>query len=158
MLTGYAPNLDVMWRVTGAVETMCVGKGDVRSRLLAAVGDHLLPLREEDFPVALGPKFRRSGKSHADLEGLLGATMRRIRRDTGAKMGEEVWSLYEELLVEGSRLAHGRRTDTAVTDISISGTCTGPGVPIGRTRGSFCEHVGITTDPKPRDPVEAWLG
>ncbi len=109
---------DVIWRVTAAVETMCVGKGDVRSRLSAAVGDHLLPLREEDFPVALRPKFRRIretatkydssdldekiplpyGKSHAEFEGRLEATMRRIRRNTGADIAEDIWSLYEELL------------------------------------------------------------
>ena len=110
---------DVIWRVTAAVETMCVGKGDVRSRLTSAVGDHLLPLREEDFPVALRPKFRRireastkydssdldetvplpDGKSHSEFEGLLGATMRRIRRNTGANIAKDIWSLYQELLV-----------------------------------------------------------
>ena len=109
---------DVIWRVTAAVETMCVGKGDVRSRLLAAVGDHLLPLREEDFPVALRSRFRRIlgavtkydssdldeklslpfGKSHAEFEGLVGATMRRIRRKTGANIAKDIWSLYQELL------------------------------------------------------------
>ena len=110
---------DVIWRVTAAVETMCVGKDDVRSRLSAAVGDHLLPLREEDFPVALRPKFRRIlgvttkydssdldeklplpyGKSHSEFEGRLGATMRRIRRNTGANIAKDIWSLYQELLV-----------------------------------------------------------
>ena len=43
---------DVIWRVTVAVETLCVGKGDVRSRLKSAVVD-LIPLQEQDFPVAL---------------------------------------------------------------------------------------------------------
>ena len=109
---------DVIWRVTAAVEAMCVGKGDVRSRLLAAVRDHLLPLREEDFPVALRPRFRRIlgtatkyesrdldeklplpfGKSHEEFEGMVGATMRRIRRKTGAKVAKDIWSLYRELL------------------------------------------------------------
>ena len=109
---------DMIWRVTAAVETMCIGKGDVRSRLLAAVRDHLLPLREEDFPVALRPKFRGVlgaatkydssdldeklplpfCKSHAEFEGLLGATMRRIRRNTGANIAKDIWSLYQELL------------------------------------------------------------
>ena len=109
---------DVIWRVTAAVETLCVGKGDVRSRLLAAVRDQLLPLREEDFPVALRPKFRRVlgattkydssdldekfplpyCKSHAEFEGLIGATTRRIRRNTGANIAKDIWSLYQELL------------------------------------------------------------
>ena len=109
---------DVIWPVTAAVETMCVGKGDVRSRLLAAVRDHLVPLREEDFPAALRPKYRRIleaatkydssdldekfplpyGKYHAESEGLLEATMRRIRRNTGASIAKEIWSLYQELL------------------------------------------------------------
>lgn len=109
---------DVIGQVTAVVETMCVGKGDVRSRLSAAVGDHLLPLREEDFPVALRPRFRRIlgaatkydssdldeklplpyGKSHAEFEGQLGATMRRIRRNTGANIAKDIWSLYQELL------------------------------------------------------------
>ena len=114
---------DVIWRVTAAVETMCIGQGDIRSRLLAAVRDHLLPLREEDFPVALRPKYRRileaatkydssdldvkfplpHGKSHGESEGLLGATMRRIRRNTGADIAKDIWSLYQELLVVARR-------------------------------------------------------
>lgn len=109
---------DVIWRVTSAVETMCVGKGDVRSRLLAAVRDELVPLREEDFPEALRPRFRRIlgaatkydssdldqkfplpyGRSHGESAGLLGATMRRIRRNTGANIAKDIWSLYQELL------------------------------------------------------------
>ena len=38
------------------------------------------------------------GKSHAEREGTLGATMRRIRRSTGAKIAEDIWYLYQELL------------------------------------------------------------
>lgn len=109
---------DVIRRVTVAVETLCVGEGDVRSRLKAAVGDQLLPLREEDFPVALRTKFRRVldaatkydssdldeaiplpyGKSHSEFEGTLAATMRRIRRRTGANIAKDIWGLYRELL------------------------------------------------------------
>ena len=109
---------DVIWRVTAAVETMCVGKGDVRSRLLAAVRDHLLPLREKDFPASLRPKYRRIleamtrydssdldekiplpyGKLHAECESRLEATMRRVRRSTGANIAKDIWSLYRELL------------------------------------------------------------
>lgn len=109
---------DVIPRVTAAVESMCVGKGDVRSRLLAAVRDHLLPLREEDFPVALrdrysgildaATKYDSSdldekyalpfGGSHAEREGTLAATMRRIRRSTGANIATDIWRLYQGLL------------------------------------------------------------
>ena len=109
---------DVIWRVTAAVETMCVGKGDVRSRLLAAVRDHLLPLQPEDFPAALRDRFSGVmeavnkydssdldekypipfGRSHAEREGTLGATMRRIRRSTGKEIAKEIWSLYQGLL------------------------------------------------------------
>ena len=54
----YEKALDVLERVTRAVETLCVGKGDVRSRLESAVGD-LIPLRELDFPDRLAPRFRQ---------------------------------------------------------------------------------------------------
>ena len=109
---------DVIWRVTAAVETLCVGKGDVRSRLKTAVMYQLIPLREQNFPVALRDKFRRIidaatrydasdldkrhplpfGKSHTQEEGTVQATMRRIRRRTGAGIAQDIWSLYQELL------------------------------------------------------------
>lgn len=109
---------DVIWRVMAAVETLCVGKGDVRSRLEAAVVHQLTPLREQDFPVALRDRFRRIidaatrydasdldkrfplpfGKSHTQEQGTVQATMRRIRRRTGARIAQDIWSLYRELL------------------------------------------------------------
>ena len=109
---------DVIWRVTAAVETLCVGKGDVRSRLKTAVMYQLIPLLEQDFPVGLRDKFRRIidaatrydasdldkshplpfGKSHTQEEGTLQATMRRIRRRTGVGIAQDIWSLYQELL------------------------------------------------------------
>ena len=109
---------DVIWRVTMAVESLCVGKGDVRSRVETAVAYQLLPLQEKDFPVALRDQFRRIieaatrydssdldkslplpfGKSHAEYEGTLHATMRRIRRRTGASIAKDIWNLYQELL------------------------------------------------------------
>ena len=109
---------DVISRVTAAVETLCIGKGDVRSRLESAAEDQLIPLREQDFPVALRNKFRRImdaatqydasdldksiplpfGKSHTQYEGTVQATMRRIRRRTGARIAHDIWSLYRELL------------------------------------------------------------
>ena len=109
---------DVIWRVTAAVETLCVGKGDVRSRLETAVVDQLIPLREHNFPVALRDKFRRIiraatrydasvldkllplpfGKPHTKKQGTVQATMRRIQRRTGARIAQDIWSLYQELL------------------------------------------------------------
>ena len=49
---------DVLERVTLAIRSLCVGKGDVRSRLEEAITYQLLPLREEDFPCGLRGKFR----------------------------------------------------------------------------------------------------
>ena len=113
---------DVIWRVTAAVEILCIGKGDVRSRLESAVVYQLEPLRERDFPVALREKFRRImdaskrydasdldkwiplplgsplGESHTQFQGRIQATMRRIRRSTGAKIAQDIWTLYQELL------------------------------------------------------------
>ena len=109
---------DVLERVTLAIETLCVGEGDVRSRLKSALAYHLLALREEDFPHGLGPQFRnivqQSTKyDDSDLrskglvpseavfphwhEGLLHSTMRRIRRSTGSKIARDIWDLYSEL-------------------------------------------------------------
>ena len=100
--------------MTLAIETLCVGKGDVRSRLEAAVRDHLVPLREQDFPYGLGCKFRKiiqqstrydaSDLAKYQPEGLppvynpdIHSTMRRIRRSTGSKIARDIWELYSEL-------------------------------------------------------------
>ena len=107
---------DVLERVTLAIEALCVGKGDVRSRLKSAL-QSLIPLREEDFPSGLRCKFRKilqqSTKydqsdlvEHGDLpqevlsphhkwyEGHIDSTMRRIRRSTGSKIARDIWDLY----------------------------------------------------------------
>ena len=108
---------DVLERVTSAVEVLCVGKGDVRSRLQDALIYHLVPLREQDFPVCLQNKFREIlqmatkydasdldrthplpyGRFHNQHEGQIQSTMRRIRRSTGTKIAGNVWHLYNEL-------------------------------------------------------------
>ena len=49
----------VLEPVTAALEALCVGKGDVRSRLKSAIGDYLLHLTEEEFPSRLGSKFTK---------------------------------------------------------------------------------------------------
>ena len=110
---------DVLERVTLAIETLCVGKGDVRSRLENALTDHLMPLREQDFPDGLGCKFRKIiqestkydasdlckfgypvealSRDHDLYESLLHSTMRRIRRSTGSKIARDIWDLYSGL-------------------------------------------------------------
>ena len=49
---------DCLERVTLAIQSLCVGKGDVRSRLQDAILQ-LVPLREEDFPSRLRYEFRK---------------------------------------------------------------------------------------------------
>ena len=105
---------DVLERVTLAIETLCVGKGDVRSRLEAAVRYQLSPLREQNFPTGLGCKFRKiiqqsTRYDASDLaayqtpiynpyeEGHVHSTMRRIRRSTGQKIACAIWELYSEV-------------------------------------------------------------
>ena len=111
---------DVLERVTLAIRSLCVGKGDVRSRLEEAIAYQLLPLREEDFPCGLQGKFReimeQSTKydasdlyraryiplealspGHKLYEGSIRSTMRRIRRSTGAKIARDIWDLFSAL-------------------------------------------------------------
>ena len=111
---------DVLEQVTLAIESLCVGKGDVRSRLETAVADHLTPLREQDFPCELRCEFRkiieqstkhdardlyRAGyiplaalsPGHDLYEGRIHATMRRIRRSTGVKIARDIWHLFSAL-------------------------------------------------------------
>ena len=107
---------DVLERVTVAVEKLCVGKGDVRSRLVTATYE-LVPLREHDFPTDLQEQFRRiteaatkydasdldrklplnTGGSWNDEMGRIEATMRRIRRSTGQNIAQDIWSLHTSL-------------------------------------------------------------
>lgn len=63
--------LDVLERVTLAVETLCVAKGDVRSRLVSAVGD-LIPLREQDFPLDLPLDSGELSNSQRSMTQLIG--------------------------------------------------------------------------------------
>ena len=114
---------DVLDPVTCAVEALCVGKGDVRSRLMSAI-NMLYPLREQEFPTELQGHFRKimeaatkydssdldrsipiypSG-SWTERQGRIEATMRRIRRSTGQKIARDIWSLYVKLgtIAEGT--------------------------------------------------------
>ena len=107
---------DVLERITGAIEALCVGKGDVRSRLIPAIYG-LVPLRDQDFPTELQDQFRKimtvSTKYDAsdldriiplypagswnDKQGRIEATMRRISRSTGQSIAQDIWSLYVTL-------------------------------------------------------------
>ncbi len=114
---------DVLERVTLAIESLCVGKGDVRDRLKNALISHLYPLRKQDFPDGLGCKFEKiiqqstkydssdlrkycySEEQYVSLvdEGWICATMRRIRRSTGSKIARDIWDLYLELKIIAKR-------------------------------------------------------
>ena len=114
---------DVLGRVTGAVNALCVGRGDVRSRLKPAIYE-LVPLRDQDFPTGLQDEFRKvmvaatkydasdldrscplyPAGSWNERQGRIEATMRRIRRSTGQKIAQDIWSLYVKLrmIAEGT--------------------------------------------------------
>lgn len=114
---------DVLERVTGALEALCVGKGDVRSRLKPAMYE-LVPLRDKDFPTELQEQFRKVMRaatkydasdldrrlpmyptgSWNDRHGRIEATMRRIRRSTGQRIAQNIWSLHAQLrkIAEGT--------------------------------------------------------
>ena len=114
---------DVLERVTGALKTLCVGKGDVRSRLMPATSV-LAPLRDQDFPTELQCQFREIMRaatkydasdldrslplypagSWNERQGRIEATMRRIRRSTGQNIAQDIWSLYVKLkkIAEGT--------------------------------------------------------
>ena len=110
---------DVLGRVTLAIESLCVGKGDVRSRLEMAL-ICLVPLQERDFPCELRGEFRKIiqqstkydardlyeagyiplealSSGHPRFEGHIHSTMRRIRRSTGAKIASDIWHLFSAL-------------------------------------------------------------
>lgn len=109
---------DVLERVTGAVEALCVGKGDVRSRLIPAIYK-LVPLQDQDFPTELQDQFRKVMRaatkydasdldrsyplypagSWNEKQGRIEATMRRIHRSTGQNIAQDIWSLYVRLRI-----------------------------------------------------------
>jgi len=100
--SGYA-----LEKLSSAVHSLAVGRGDVRERLRAA---HLTfhPVQERDFPDHLkerwrwikseltkfGPVQDEGGKV---LEGSVDHTLSRIKNSTGAKIAEAIVSLQYEL-------------------------------------------------------------
>ena len=90
----------VIERVYLAVQQLCVGSGDVRSRLQTAVIT-LLPLQSREFPSELQQEFNsiiadatKYKSEMPEFRGDLEATMRRIRNSTGQKIAERIFGLY----------------------------------------------------------------
>jgi len=86
-----------------AVQDLCVGRGDVRNRLISAIST-LLPLSSREFPEALqrdfewvmseSTKYRSDNPMHkSDLE----ATMRRIQNSTGEKIAKRIFYIYKTI-------------------------------------------------------------
>ena len=80
--------IDVLERVTLAVHFLCIGEGDVRSRVGDVVIDQFLPLKEGNFPADLQAKYRAI---------IQAATMPRISRSTAAEITRDIWDLYAAL-------------------------------------------------------------
>ena len=93
---------NVFPRLHSAVESLCVGKGDVRQRLVDA-GVTLIALRIEDFPAGLQETVQ---KLHArltrypgrnNMEGSFEATAARTKRETGRATAKMIWDLFHEV-------------------------------------------------------------
>lgn len=100
--SGYA-----LEKLSAAVHSLAVGRGDVRERLRTAfMSFH--PVQERDFPDHLKEKWRwikaeltkfgpveeQGGKV---LEGSVDHTLRRIKNSTGKKIAEAIVNLQSEL-------------------------------------------------------------
>lgn len=91
----------VIERVSNAVESLAIGRGDVRDRLRVA-GSVLAPLRPSDFPEKLQDRFN-SIKDNltryppVGSEGEIEATMKRIKNSTGERIAKSIFELYVEL-------------------------------------------------------------
>lgn len=93
----------VVPRVFLAVESLCVGNGDVRDRLLVAITD-LLPLQSSDFPEHLRKDFEwvinqstKYESPYPEFYGQLEATMKRIKNSTGSKIAKRILHIYSEI-------------------------------------------------------------
>lgn len=93
----------VKQRVFLSVHELCIGRGDVRSRLIPAI-ETLSPLSESEFPVNLQKDFawimKESTKFQSDIRehrSDLEVTMRRIQNSTGEKIAQRIFDMYREL-------------------------------------------------------------
>ncbi|MYA87045.1 MAG: hypothetical protein F4X97_01075 [Boseongicola sp. SB0662_bin_57] len=82
---------DVLERVTIAVETLCVAKEDIRTRLKMAMTsiDPLLG-RPQDFPTGLEEHARKISEAAVDRDS--------IDDDTAEKIAQDIWSLFVNLI------------------------------------------------------------
>ncbi len=93
----------VLERVYLAVEHLCIGRGDVRKRLIVAI-ELLLPLQEREFPKNIREDYSwvisqatKYESSMTHYEGNLHATMRRIKNSTGEKIAKRIFKIYSDI-------------------------------------------------------------
>jgi hypothetical protein len=106
----------VKQRVFLAVQELCVGKGDVRSRLVVAIGT-LSALNSNDFPKALRKDFewviKESTKHQSDNpehKSDLEFTMKKIYNSTGKKIAEKIFKMHSDIQnIRGFPLLGGRK-------------------------------------------------
>jgi hypothetical protein len=91
---------DSVWeRMYLAVQTLCVGRGDVRARLVDA-GMQLTPLMTSEFPEELQSDFDwvmhqlTQHPARHQHEGTIEASMARIKRKTGVKIAERILRMF----------------------------------------------------------------
>lgn len=93
---------DVFPRLHSAVEALCLGKGDVRKRLIDA-GTVLIALRIEDFPSQLQQRVKDIHKrlsrytARHKWEGSFEATAARTKRETGQVTAQMIWELFHDI-------------------------------------------------------------
>lgn len=90
-------------RVFLAVQDLCVGRGDVRSRLISAINT-LIPLSPSEFPETLQSDFEwimsESTKYKSDIpmhRSDLEVTMKRIQNSTGEKIAQRIFDIYKAI-------------------------------------------------------------
>ena len=90
-------------RVFLAVQDLCVGSGDVRSRLISAIST-LWPLSSSEFPKVLQSDFEwimsESTKYKSDSpmqRNDLEATMKKINNSTGVKIAQRIFDIYKTI-------------------------------------------------------------
>jgi len=90
-------------RVFLAVQDLCIGRGDVRNRLISAINT-LLPLSSSEFPESLQSDFEwvmsESTKYKSDIpmhRSDLEATMKRVQNSTGEKIAQRIFDIYKTI-------------------------------------------------------------
>ncbi|WPC75914.1 hypothetical protein [Vibrio porteresiae] len=97
----------VKGRISDAVEELCIGEGDARSRLLSA-NEATSSLLDRHFPTELvsdwqsiqrrmtkyGPGTNFAGEN---VEGAVAHTMRKIKNRTASKIAQDIFKLHKKL-------------------------------------------------------------